>query len=498
MTTPGDESKAQSLRRHAVQTDAWNADHETLLKSAAAHALAFRRSLQDRRQRPEKTFAEMRETFACDLAEAGRDGAAVIEELVGLAEPGLSAMAGPRFFGWVIGASHPVGVAADWLTAAWGQNTGNHSATPAAAACEEVAAYWLLELLDLPRDCSVGFVTGATIANFTCLAAARSAVLRRAGWDVEAQGLFGAPPIQVVIGDDAHTSVFSALQFLGLGRDRVTRVPTDRAGRMRLADAEAILAAADGPTIVIAQAGQIVTGAFDPMTEIAAIAHRRGAWLHVDGAFGLWARACPDTAPLAAGCEAADSWATDGHKWLQTPYDCGYAIVRDVEAHRLAMTITASYLPPVAEGERDPSYFVPELSRRARGFATWAMIRALGREGIAEMVARHCRLARRMAEALAAEPGIAILNEIDLNQVAARFGGGRPDERSDALTKKVIERIQADGICFAGGASWRGMWIMRLSVISWPTSEEDADRSAAAIIAAWREVRAETPQRKSS
>lgn len=479
----------------------WDVASELMLMRAAEHATRFRRTLGERRHTPQMTFAEMRDAFAAPLPETGCDGAAAIDELAELAEPGLSAMAGPRFFGWVIGASHPVGVAADWLTSAWGQNTGSHAGTPAAAACEEVAANWLLELLDLPRESSVGFVTGATIANFTCLAAARSAVLRRVGWDVEAQGLFGAPPITVLIGEDAHTSVFSALRFLGLGHERVVRIPTDEAGRMLVpAFAAALEQAAleqapgdqnGGPIIAIAQAGQINTGACDPLPALAALAHRHGAWLHVDGAFGLWARACPDVAKLADGAELADSWATDGHKWLQLPYDCGFAIVRDAEAHCRAMAITASYLTPAADGERNPSYFVPELSRRARGFATWAMIRALGREGIAAMVARHCRIARRMAAALAAEPGIALLNKVELNQAVIRFGAAEEPEHGDALTRRVIERIQADGICFAGGAHWKGRWVMRLSVISWFTTDAEADRALAAIIAAWRAVQAE-------
>jgi glutamate/tyrosine decarboxylase-like PLP-dependent enzyme len=245
----------------------------------------------------------------------------------------------------------------------------------------------------------------------------------------------------------------------------------------------------DAPTIVIAQAGHINTGAFDPIRRIASIAHRGNAWVHVDGAFGLWARACPEVAPLAIGMEAADSWATDGHKWLQLPYDCGFAIVRDAEAHRRAMAITASYLPAVAAGDRNPSHYVPELSRRARGFTAWAMIRALGRKGVAALVGHHCRVARRMAQALGAEAGIRILNEVELNQVVVRFGG---DERSDDhLTAKVIERIQADGTCFAAGAEWKGRWIMRLSVTSWATTEQDADRSVAAIIGAWRSVQVE-------
>ncbi len=392
-------------------------------------------------------------------------------------------MTGPRFYGWVIGASHPVGVAADMLTSAWGQNAGNHFASPAAAAVETVAARWLLDILDLPRQASVGFVTGATAANYVGLAAARGAVLKRVGWDVNANGLFGAPPIHVVIGDDAHTTAFSALQFLGLGHDRVIRIPTDDQGRMR-ADAFAqAVNGLTGPTIVVTQAGQLNTGAFDPIAAILPIARKHEAWIHVDGAFGLWARANPSTAPLASGLQHADSWATDGHKWLQTPYDCGYAIVRDAEAHRDAMTIAASYLPPVAEGERDPTHFVPELSRRARGFATFAMIRHLGRQGISDMVGRHVALAAGMARDLAREPGIQILNDVVLNQIIVRFGN------DDARTRETIARIQEDGVLFAGGARWRDQWVMRLSVISGPTTERDAERTVEAIRAAWRHVR---------
>jgi len=469
--------------------DGWQPDHDAMLRQAAEHAMAFRRALDDRAQRPAKTFAEMRESFLLPVPEEGSDGSTVIEELTALAEPGLAVMTGPRFFGWVMGASHPVGVAADWLTSAWGQNCGGHTVTPAAAACEEAAAHWVLDLLDLPRDASVGFVTGATVANFTCLAAARGELLRRAGWDVEANGLFGAPPIRVIIGEEAHASVFSALQFLGLGYERVIRIPTDAMGRMSIDKFESAINQGDQPTIVIAQAGHINTGAFDPILQIAKIARRSRAWVHVDGAFGLWARACPSTALLATGIETADSWATDGHKWLQLPYDCGFAIVRNAEAHRRSMAITASYLPAVAAGERNPSHYVPELSRRARGFAAWAMIRALGRRGVARLVAHHCGIARRMAQALRQEAGIRVLNDVELNQVVVRFGGDDPAD--DILTSKVIARIQADGTCFAAGAQWRGLWIMRLSVTSWATSEADADRSVAAIVGAWRAVQAE-------
>jgi len=470
-----------------------NGDHSemrAILERAAAQAIAYREEVGMRPQRPEAGYAQMRRVFALPTPDRGLPGEAVIDELAARAAPGLNAMTGPRFFGWVIGASHPVGVAADWLTSAWGQNTGNHSAAPAAAAAEEAAMGWMLDILDLPRDCSVGFVTGATAANLTGIAAARSAVLRRAGWDVEADGLCGAPPIDVLIGDDAHTTVFASLQILGLGHARVHRVATDAAGRIDAADFARKIAPCTGPVIAIAQAGQINTGAFDPFAEIVAAAREKNAWVHVDGAFGLWARACPEKANLTAGIEGCDSWATDGHKWLQTPYDCGYAIVRDGEAHRRAMTAAASYLPTVGADERDPSHVTPELSRRARGFATWAMIRHLGRTGIADMVARHCRLARLMAERLAAEPGVEIVNDVELNQVMVRFGAELSREQGDALTQAVIEKVQLDGTCFAGGARWRDRWIMRLSVISWPTDDDAAARSAAAIAEAWRKVRA--------
>ncbi|HEX6118627.1 MAG TPA: aminotransferase class V-fold PLP-dependent enzyme [Dongiaceae bacterium] len=465
------------------------ANHEAALRRAAELALEFRRSLGDRRQRPDMTFADMRRAFAAPLPENGCDAVSAIDELSGLAEGGLGAMAGPRFFGWVVGGSHPVGVAADWLTSAWGQNCGGHTIAPAGAASEEVAASWLLELFDLPRECSVGFATGATMANLACLAAARGAALRRVNWDVEDDGLPGAPPIRVIVGQEAHASVFSALQMLGLGSKRPIRISTDRMGRMDLGSFAAALGKGDGPAIVITQAGHINSGAFDPIGQICDIAHRHGAWVHVDGAFGLWARACPERAALAAGLDRADSWATDGHKWLQLPYDCGFAIVRDAEAHRRAMTIAASYLPNASEGERNPSHYVPELSRRARGFATWAMIRALGRQGIQQMIARHCRIALRMAQALGREAGIRILNDVVLNQVAVRFGSDDPS--GDIMTNAVIARVQEEGTCFAAGAEWKGLWIMRLSVISWATTEQDADRSVAAIISAWRAVQAE-------
>lgn len=415
----------------------------------------------------------------------------VIAELITRAEPGLAAITSPRFFGWVMGASHPVGVAADWLTSAWGQNAGNHLATTSAAAAEEAASAALLELLDLPATASVGFVTGATMANFTCLCAARGEVLRRVGWDVEADGLFGAPPIRVVVGEDAHSTVFAALKYAGLGAQRVIRVATDEMGAMRADAFEDAIRDLEGPILVIAQAGQINSGAFDPFSRIIAAAHAKGAWVHVDGAFGLWARAAPTRRFLTEGVEWANSWAVDGHKWLQTPYDCGYAIVRDAVAHRRAMRIAASYLPGADDAGRNPSDYTPELSRRARGFATWAMIRYLGRAGVEAMIERGCALARRIAERLAAESDISILNDVVLNQVAVRLGADLPRDEADRLTKAAIARIQREGECFLGGADWRGQWIVRLSITGGDTTEADIDRAAHAIIAAWRRVRAE-------
>jgi glutamate/tyrosine decarboxylase-like PLP-dependent enzyme len=453
------------------------------MRRAAEHAIAYREGVAEAERTPVADYAAMLHAFAGPVPETGAEPQAIIEELVAKATPGLRAMTGPRFFGWVIGNSHPTGVAADWLASAWGQNTGNVTAAPAAAAVEKVAADWLLDLLGLPAEASVGFVTGATVANFVCLAAARSEVLRRAGWDVEAMGLFGAPPVDVVIGADAHATVYSALKYLGLGAQRVKIVATDASGRIEARDFERVVRGCSGPVIAISQAGQINSGACDPFAEIAPVAREAGAWLHVDGAFGLWAQACPERCRLTAGVEAADSWATDGHKWLQTPYDCGFAIVRDAEAHRRAMAISASYLPPAEGAERDPSAYVPELSRRARGFATWAMIRQLGRSGVARMVERHCQIARHMGERLADEEGVELVCAVELNQFMVRFGG------SDDATLATVRQVQDDAIAFLGAALWRGQWVMRASVTSIATTMAEADRAVDAVLAAWRKIR---------
>lgn len=462
------------------------------MERAAREAVAYRGRVAVAETTPVATYREMMAVFDEPLPETPGDGDAIIKDLIERASPGIRAETAPRFFGWVIGNSHPTGVAADWLVSAWGQNVGNLVSAPAASAIETVAANWLLEVLDLPRAASVGFVTGATVANFVCLAAARSEVLRRVGWDVEADGLFGAPPVRVLIGADAHATVFSGLKYLGLGAQRVTTVETDALGRMRPAAFQQALAAKDtngGPVIAIAQAGQINTGASDPFAEIAPMARAAGAWLHVDGAFGLWGRAAPGRAAQLEGVDQADSWATDGHKWLQTPYDCGFAIVRDPEAHRRAMAISASYLPPPEGADRDPSAYVPELSRRARGVGTWAMLRQFGRDGIAELVERGCRIAQAMATALAREPGVELVADVPLNQFMVRFGD------DDAATLATVERVQADAIAFIGAALWRGRWVMRVSVSSAATTEEDGQITVAAVIAAWRAVQDQAPAR---
>ncbi len=460
-----------------------------VFKEAFQLALKYQSELPNRACRPQTTYHEMRDLFSEPLPEAGFNDRETIRLLGSVGDQGLMQMRHPRFFGWVLGASHPVGIAADWLATAWGQNSAYH-ASPTTAALEEVAASWILELLDLPRHATVGFATGATVGNFVALAAARGATLRKHNWDPDADGLFGAPEVHVFIGDDAHTSVFSALQYIGFGHDRVIRVETDSQGRMKPDDLERKVGDRSGPMIIIAQAGQINTGAFDPFAEIAKIAESAGAWLHVDGAFGLWARANPRLKALTEAIEQADSWVTDGHKWLQTPFDTGYVIVKDADAHKRAMTTWASFLPMHQEGDRIASSLVPELSRRARGVATWAIVKSLGRKGVAEMVGRHCEVARRMAARLATEKDVHVLNEVVLNQVIVEFGAADESlESRREQTQAVIDTVVNSGTCFVGGARWRDRWVMRISVISQNTSVEDGNIAVDAMIKAWRQVR---------
>ncbi|MEX3690591.1 aspartate aminotransferase family protein [Paraburkholderia sp. BR14263] len=464
-------------------------DPSDALATAYAIAVDFHTTRLQHSPNASASVSQLLEAFDGPFPESPAAADQVVHQLVRTAEPGLMGTAGGRFFGWVVGASHPAGVAADWLTSVWGQNGASFASCPANAVAEHVAGRWLCELLRLPPECSIGFTTGATMANFVCLAAARNELLRKAGWDVEAEGLFGAPRVGVYIGEDAHVSVLASLRYLGFGEGHAVRIPTDQSGRMREDVLHAALANATEPALVIAQAGQINTGAFDPVDAIAEITHARQGWLHVDGAFGLWARACPATAHLANGIEKADSWATDGHKWLQAPYDAGYGFVRNAEAHRHAMSSEASYFISSEQDVRDPRSYVPELSRRARGFATWAIISTLGRQGIAEMIECHCEQARAMSESLAKEPGVYVLNKVELNQFVVRFGSPEPSESCDQLTKAVVRRVQSSGICFVAGAAWKGTWVMRISIISWPTTSEDVDQAVDAITGAWRCVR---------
>jgi len=461
-------------------------DQFKVLESAFSRALEYRRGLSERSCAPARSYREMLGVFSEPFPDVGCNAEHVIEDLVKRGEQGLTQMAHPRFFGWVLGGSAPAGVAADWLVSAWGQNAAFHSTSPTSAAVEEVAGNWLLEILDLPRNAAVGFVTGGTVGNFTALSAARGAVLRQLGWDPDSDGLFGAPPITVFVGDDAHTSVFSALGYLGLGRNRVRRINTDAQGRIVASDLARQVAGTTGPRIIVGQAGQINTGSFDPFCELVDIAKAADAWLHIDGAFGLWARAHPDYRHLTEGVEGADSWSVDGHKWLQTPFDSGYAIIRDRQPLQAAMGIDASYLPPHGDDDRIPSFLVPELSRRARGVPTWAMLKTLGRKGVEELVARHCGVARHIAARLSQCEGIRVINEVVLNQIVVGFGdicsvpAGRKVE-----TEAMINALKESGLVFVGGGMWRDEWVMRISVISDATTESDADLVADLILSTW-------------
>ena len=453
------------------------------LDTAERAARAFLQSLPDRHVGATATINDLRAAFGGPLPETGEDPEAVIDRLVCAAEGGLVATPGPRYFGFVIGGALPAALAADWLTSAWDQNAGLYTGSPAAAVAEEICAAWLLDLLDLPLRATVGFVTGCQVANLTCLAAARNEVLRRAGWDVEDQGLCGAPEVHVVAGADAHVTIFTSARMLGLGAGRVKRATADDQGRMVPESLRAILNTCNGPTIICAQAGNVNTGAFDPFGPIADAAAAQSAWLHVDGAFGLWARTSASHRALAAGVERADSWATDAHKWLNVPYDSGVAIVRHSRAHRGAMASSADYYVMGDGDRREPHEYVPEASRRARAFPLYAGLRSLGRAGVARIVEQCCARARQMAALLGAEPGFQILNDVVLNQVLVGLDPP-PGRHLDDYTSAVIERIRAGGACWLGGTRWQQRPAIRISISNWSTTEADIDRAGAAIAAA--------------
>jgi glutamate/tyrosine decarboxylase-like PLP-dependent enzyme len=454
-----------------AERDCWQ-----VLVDVAERSKRYLDEIRDRSVAPMREAVEGLEAFDVPLQEHSISAEQLVEELDRVGGPATMAIAGPRFFGFVNSGALPAALAANWLSTAWEQHGGYAVSSPGSTTLERIALRWTIELLGLPQTSKGAFVTGTTVAHVTSLAAARSSLLARVGWNVEADGLFGAPPITVVAGGEAHPSVFKALGITGLGRNRVVKVPVDSQGRMR-ADA---LPAISGPTIVCLQAGNVNTGAFDPFQEI--IHHVREsdapAWVHVDGAFGLWSRVAPAMAYLTGGIELADSWATDAHKWLNTPYDCGMAIVRDGEALRKAMAISADYLPTE---HTNSSEYAPEMSRRPRGVDAWAALRALGRSGLADLVERCCRLARRFAQAFS-DAGYDVLNEVVLNQVLVSFGDA---ER----TRNVIAAIQEDRTCWCGVIVWQGKTAMRVSVISWATTDADVDRSVAAILRIARDER---------
>lgn len=460
--------------------------HEENFRKLAGQALELAVSYREQQHPPRPTadLSELQARFALSLPEEGRPGQEVLDDLAAAAEGGLTALTQPNFYAWVMGSSHPVGVAAEWLATSWGQNAGTYATSPAAATAEEAVSHWLLELLDLPRESSVGFSTGATMASAICLSAARSQVLEQAGYCLEQEGIFNAPAITVFLGEEAHTTIHSALRYLGFGERNLVRIPADEQGRMLPGPLDRALAENSGPAILICQAGHMMSGDFDPVGELADIAHRYGAWCHVDGAFGMWARTVPELSELCAGVERADSWSVDGHKWLQIPYDSGFAIVRHSHAHRRAMDTSASYLGEAPWGARTPSQYCPELSRRARGFAAWAVIQSLGRRGIREMVQRHCNCARQLAAALSQEPAVEIVNSVVLNQLALSVGPGLPEEERNRLTDAAAAHLAEDNCVFLECANWRGRRVLRVSIISRETGPADIDFLAGEILRA--------------
>ena len=449
-----------------------------LLTNAATRAADHREQVTERPVFPSDADLDALRSSLGSMDDRSTPAAVVISELADAVEPALVSTTGPRYFGFVVGGALDAPTAADILTSGWDQPAFNAVTSPAAAVVEDIAGSWLKELLGLPSSASFGFVTGGQDANTVGLAAARHQVLAQAGWDVEQHGLLGGPPVRVVANGERHATIDRALRLLGLGAGALEPVATDSQGAIDVADLAHVLGRASGPTIVCLQAGNVNSGAFDDFVAASAVAHDHGAWVHIDGAFGLWAAANPATRHLTAGIETADSWATDGHKWLNVPYDCGYAFCAHPDAHVAAMSYTAAYLTGQDQGGlRAPADYVLESSRRARGFATWAALRQLGRTGVAELIERCCALARRFAEQLSAIEHVTIANDVVLNQVLVGFGD---DERTDW----IIERIQRSGECWMGATTWRGQRLMRISVSSWRTTEADVDRSVAAVMAA--------------
>ena len=445
---------------------------------AATAAADFLDGLDARPVGARATLEQLRASLDLELDDDPREAGEVLDHLVAAADPGVVAMASGRYFGFVIGSALPAALAADWMTSAWDQNVGIYAAGPAASVVEAVTGRWLKELLGLPPTASFALVTGCQMAHFTALSAARLHVLEQVGWDVNEAGLAGAPPIRVVVGVDRHVTVDRALRYLGIGRQAIVTVETDAGGRIVPgALAGTLSRSGAGPTIVCVQAGEVNTGAVDPLREACEIGHAAGAWVHVDGAFGMWAAASPTLRPLVDGIELADSWATDAHKWLNVPYDCGLVFCAHPASHRRSMSVHADYLVHADEeaGRRDEVDWTPEFSRRARGFAVYAALRSLGRRGVAALVDAGCAHARRLASGLAEMDGVEIVNDVCLNQVLVRFGD------DDTRTQAVIRGVQEGGECWMSGTTWRGRAAMRISVVNWRTSDEDVERTLTAI-----------------
>lgn len=447
-----------------------------LLHLTADHAATYLDGIGDRHVGALATADELRQQLGGPLPAHGHAEADIIDALANAAARGTVATQGRRYFGFVVGGSVPASTAADWLVSTWDQNAGVYVLSPLVSVVEEIAAAWLKELAGLPAGWSTGFVTGCQAANFTALATARHHTLAQAGWDVEAQGLFGAPPINVVVSDESHYTIFNALKLLGLGADRVTRVPADEQGRMRADALGSVLSALPGPTIVCAQAGNVNTGAFDPIDAIADLTTRHGAWLHVDGAFGLWTAVSATRAHLVRGIARADSIATDAHKWINVPYDSGVVFTAHPTSHRRAMTLSAAYIIETAK-ERDPHEFVPEESRRGRAVPVYAALRSMGREGFAALIDRCCDLATRLATHLREDARLEVLNDVVINQVLVRV----TDDDADRVTRMMIDHLQREGTCWASGTTWHGMSALRLSVSNYSTTEADIDLTADAI-----------------
>ncbi|MCP4429393.1 MAG: aspartate aminotransferase family protein [Gammaproteobacteria bacterium] len=459
-------------------------DEVKAITTAVEHAIAYRQGVPDRPVPPRICLDEAVARFRTALTGEGQSAEDVISDIIRDADDGLNQMSSANFYGYVLGGSHPVGVAADMMLSAWGQNAGSAFETPAITGMERAVCDWVIDLLGLPEGSGAGLVTGATVANTEGIMAARHKLLAQQGWDVEQDGLFGAPEFPVLIGEAAHSAPLAALRYAGLGAGRVTKLKTDSEGRIEVEPFLKALEACDRPPLAILQAGQINSGAYDYFDELVPAVHARGGWVHIDGAFGLWLAAVPELAERLRGVELADSWAVDLHKWLNAPFDAGMVIVRDRAPLVASMSAWGSYLPETT-AHWEPTDSTIELSRRARGIPVYAILRHLGRSGVRELVSRHCRLAGEIAQKLSAEPGLQVLNQVVCNQLALVCGD---DDHGDNLTQQVLELVQQNGKVYPTHGEWQGRFIIRISVICYATRDAHADTLVDEIITAWRQV----------